>query len=76
MTPLIPATLSSTIVDLAVARYVKIEETVDTTPHLSFKDYILHSLKAFHPEWQGLAPHERVMMGKYFAGGQETKLST
>jgi uncharacterized membrane protein len=71
-----PRDITSTIVDLAVRGYVKIEETVDTTLLIFHsKDYILHSLKPA-TEWQGLAPHEQVMMTNIFAGGEATKLSS
>jgi len=71
-----PRDITSTIVDLAVRGYVKIEETVDTTLLIFHsKDYILHSLKPA-TEWQGLAPHERVMMENIFAGGEQTRLSS
>jgi uncharacterized membrane protein YgcG len=71
-----PRDITSTIVDLAVRGYVKIEETVDTTLLIFHsKDYVFHSLKPA-TEWQGMVPHERVMMENIFAGGQETKLSS
>jgi uncharacterized membrane protein len=71
-----PRDITSTIVDLAVRGYVKIEETIDTTLLIFHsKDYIFHSLKPV-TEWQGLAPHERVMMENIFAGGQQTQLSS
>ena len=71
-----PRDITSTIVDLAVRGYVKIEETVDTTLLIFHsKDYILHSLKPA-TEWQSLAPHEQVMMTNIFAGGEATKLSS
>ena len=71
-----PRDITSTIVDLAVRGYVKIEETVDTTLLIFHsKDYIFHLLKPV-TEWQGLAPHERVMMENIFAGGQQTRLSS
>jgi hypothetical protein len=71
-----PRDITSTIVDLAVRGYVKIEETVDTTLLIFHsKDYIFHLLKPI-TEWQGLAPHERVMLENIFAGGQQTRLSS
>ena len=71
-----PRDITSTIVDLAVRGYVKIEETVDTTLLVFHsKDYIFHSLKP-QTEWQGLAPHERVMLENVFVGGQQTRLSS
>ena len=71
-----PRDITSTIVDLAVRGYLKIEETVDTTLLIFHsKDYIFHLLKA-QSQWQGLAPHERVMLENIFAGGQQTRLSS
>jgi uncharacterized membrane protein YgcG len=71
-----PRDITSTIVDLAVRGYVKIEETVDTTLLIFHsKDYVFHLVKP-QTEWQGLAPHERVMLENIFAGGQLTRLSS
>ena len=71
-----PRDITCTIVDLAVRGYVKIEETVDTTLLIFHsRDYVFHRLKPL-TEWQGLAPHERVMMENIFAGGQQTQLSS
>ena len=71
-----PRDITSTIVDLAVRGYLKIEETVDTTLLIFHsKDYVFHLLKP-QTEWQGLAPHERVMLENIFAGGQQTPLSS
>ena len=71
-----PRDITSTIVDLAVRGYVKIEETAETNLLIFHsKDYILHLLKPV-AEWQGLAPHESVMLENIFAGGQETRLSS
>jgi uncharacterized membrane protein YgcG len=71
-----PRDITSTIIDLAVRGYVKIEETVDTTLLIFHsKDYIFHLVKP-QSEWQGLAPHERVMLENIFAGGQQTRLSS
>ena len=71
-----PRDITSTIVDLAVRGYLKIEETVDTTLLIFHsKDYVFHLVKP-QTEWQGLAPHERVMLENIFAGGQQTQLSS
>ncbi len=71
-----PRDITSTIVDLAVRGYLKIEETVDTTLLIFHsKDYVFHLVKP-QTEWQGLAPHERVMLENIFAGGQQTPLSS
>jgi uncharacterized membrane protein YgcG len=71
-----PRDITSTIVDLAVRGYIKIEETVDTTLLIFHsKDYVFHSLKPA-TDWQGLAPHEQVMLENIFSGGQQTQLSS
>jgi uncharacterized membrane protein YgcG len=72
-----PRDITSTIVDLAVRGFVKIEETTETSLMVFHsKDYIFHLLKP-PTEWQGLAPHESVMLSNIFAGGgQETRLSS
>ena len=71
-----PRDITCTIVDLAVRGFIKIEETVDQGVFLHHKDYIFHLLKP-KDQWQGLAPHERVMLENIYAGGgTETRLSS
>jgi Predicted membrane protein (DUF2207) C-terminal domain len=71
-----PRDITSTIVDLAVRGYIKIEEAADQGIIFHHKDYIFHLLKPQN-EWQGLAPHEQVMLSNVFAGGgTETRLSS
>jgi hypothetical protein len=71
-----PRDITSTIVDLAVRGYIKIEETVDKGLIFHHKDYIFHLLKP-REQWSGLAPHERVMLDNIYAGGStETRLSS
>jgi uncharacterized membrane protein len=71
-----PRDITSTIVDLAVRGYIKIEETVDKGLLFHHKDYIFHLLKP-HEQWSGLAPHERVMLENIYAGGgTQTRLSS
>ena len=71
-----PRDITSTIVDLAVRGYLKIEETVDTTLLIFHsKDYVFHRVKA-EAEWQGLAPHEITMMRNIFGGEPEIRLSS
>jgi Predicted membrane protein (DUF2207) N-terminal domain/Predicted membrane protein (DUF2207) C-terminal domain len=71
-----PRDITSTIVDLAVRGYIKIEETVDPGVFFHHKDYIFHLLKP-KEQWTGLAPHEQVMLNNVFAGGAtETRLSS
>lgn len=71
-----PRDITSTMVDLAVRGYIKIEETEEKGLVFSHKDYIFHLLKP-QVEWtdQSLAPHERVMLENVFSGGQQTRLS-
>ena len=69
-----PRDITSTLVDLAVRGYVKIEEVDDKGLVFHHKDYVFHLLKP-QPQWAGLAPHERVMLENVFGGGQETRLS-
>jgi uncharacterized membrane protein YgcG len=72
-----PRDITSTIVDLAVRGYIKIEETADKGLVFTHKDYLFHLLKPM-AEWNdaGLAPHERVMLENVFQGGAETRLSS
>lgn len=60
-----PRDITSTIVDLAVRGFIKIEETDDRGLLLHHKDYIFHLLQK-RQDWSGLAPHERVMMENIF----------
>lgn len=71
-----PRDITSTIVDLAVRGYIKIEETAEKGLVFSHKDYIFHLLKP-QAQWtdQELAPHERVMLENVFGGGQQTRLA-
>ena len=72
-----PRDITSTIVDLAVRGYIKIEETVEKGLVFTHKDYVFHLLKPM-AQWttQDLAPHERVMLENIFQGGAETRLSS
>jgi len=70
-----PRDITSTIVDLAVRGYIKIEEKVDTFLVFHHKDYLFHLLKANTGWGAELAPHERVMLENIFQGGAETRLS-
>jgi uncharacterized membrane protein YgcG len=71
-----PRDITSTIVDLAVRGYIKIEEKVDTFLVFKKKDYVLHLLKPREQWGNDLSPHERVMLENIFAGGAETQLSS
>jgi uncharacterized membrane protein len=72
-----PRDITSTMVDLAVRGYIKIEETAEKGLVFTHKDYVFHLLKPM-AQWNdaGLAPHERVMLENIFQGGAETRLSS
>jgi Predicted membrane protein (DUF2207) len=71
-----PRDITSTLIDLAVRGYLKIEEVDEKILVFHRKDYILHLLKP-REEWKKLAPHERVMLENIYAGGgTETRLSS
>jgi uncharacterized membrane protein YgcG len=70
-----PRDITSTIVDLAVRGFLKIEETDEKGLLFHHKDYIFHLLQK-RQDWHGLAPHERVMLENIFVGdAPETRLS-
>jgi uncharacterized membrane protein len=63
-----PRDITSTLVDLAVKGYIKIEETESKVLLFSHRDYTFHLLKP--PEtWSALQPHERVMLNHMFSSG-------
>jgi uncharacterized membrane protein YgcG len=62
-----PRDITSTIVDLAVRGFITIEEKMDKGLVFSHKDYVLHLIQK-RQDWQGLAPHERVMLENIFVG--------
>jgi uncharacterized membrane protein len=69
-----PRDITSTIVDLAVRGFIKIEETQDKALVFHHKDYIFHLLIP-REKWDGLQPHERVMLENISADGEQTYLS-
>lgn len=70
-----PRDITSTIVDLAVRGYIRIEEKVDTFLVFHHKDYLFTLLKPAE-QWGGdLTPHERVMLENIFLSGTGTRLS-
>ena len=71
-----PRDITSTIIDLAVRGYVKIEEKVDTFLVFHHKDYLFHLLKPREQWGPDLTPHERVMLENIFVDGAETRLSS
>lgn len=72
-----PRDITSTIVDLAVRGYIKIEETDEKGLLFHNKDYIFHLIKPMD-QWsdKDLAPHERVMLANIFLAGTDTRLSS
>ena len=70
-----PRDITSTLVDLAVRGFVKIEEVDDKGLVFHHKDYIFHLLKP-RDQWGPLVPHEHVMLENVFAGGDATRLSS
>jgi hypothetical protein len=71
-----PRDITSTLVDLAVRGYMKIEETVEKGLIFHHKDYIFHLLKPREQWGADLQPHERVMLENlYTGGGTMTRLS-
>jgi hypothetical protein len=70
-----PRDITSTLVDLAVRGYVKIEEVDNKGMVFHHKDYTFHSLKP-REQWSDLAPHELVMMTNVFDAGDLTALSS
>ncbi|HET9307183.1 MAG TPA: DUF2207 domain-containing protein [Candidatus Sulfotelmatobacter sp.] len=71
-----PRDITSTMVDLAVRGYIKIEETAEKVLLFTHKDYVFHLLKPRDQWGADLAPHERVMLENVFAGGDDTRLSS
>jgi uncharacterized membrane protein len=70
-----PRDITSTIVDLAVRGYIKIEEKVDTFLLFHHKDYLFHLLKPREQWGSDLTPHERVMLDNIFLSGTGVRLS-
>lgn len=69
-----PRDITSTVVDLAVKGFIKIEETKEQHLLWSNKDYLFHSLKP-HSEWNSLKPHEHVMLSHLFEFEETVRLS-
>jgi uncharacterized membrane protein len=62
-----PRDITSTLVDLAVRGYLKIEETESKALVFSHRDYVFHSLKE-PGGWSSLEAHERVTLKHMFPG--------
>ncbi len=70
-----PRDITSTLVDLAVKGYLKIEEKDERVLLFSHRDYVFHSLKP-KESWGSLAAHERVTLNHLFPGdATEIRLS-
>jgi uncharacterized membrane protein YgcG len=70
-----PRDITSTLVDLAVKGYLKIEEKEEKTFLFSHRDYVFHSVKP-KDTWSALTSHERVMLNHMFPGElSEVRLS-
>jgi uncharacterized membrane protein len=65
-----PRDVTSTLVDLAVKGYLKIEETDQKILVFHHRDYLFHLLKP-QAEWGQLAPHEREMLENMFGPGEQ-----
>jgi uncharacterized membrane protein YgcG len=70
-----PRDITSTLVDLAVRGFVKIEEVDEKGLVFRHKDYIFHLLRPM-AQWGDLAPYESVMLTNVFLGGDVTRLSS
>ena len=71
-----PRDITSTIIDLAVRGYIKIEETAEKILIFTQKDYVFHLIKPREQWGADLVPHERVMLENVFAGGTDVRLSS
>jgi len=71
-----PRDITSTVVDMAVRGYMKIIEKHDKVLLFTRKDYVFQLVKP-QDQWQGMVPHERVLMKNVFPGNDtETQLSS
>ena len=71
-----PRDITSTMIDLAVRGYIKIEETAEKILVFTHRDYVFHLLKPREQWGADLAPHERVMLENVFAAGDQIRLSS
>jgi len=71
-----PRDVTSTMVDLAVRGYIKIEETAEKILVFTHRDYVFHLLKPREQWGADLASHERVMLENIFTSGDQTRLSS
>jgi uncharacterized membrane protein len=69
-----PRDITSTVIDLAVRGYLKIEEVDERQLIFKHKDYIFHLLKP--GPWDGLHSHEKVLLNNMFELGDTVRLSS
>jgi uncharacterized membrane protein len=69
-----PRDITSTVIDLAVRGYLKIEEVNERQLLFKHKDYIF-TLQKPGP-WEGLHSHEKVLLNNMFGEGDTTRLSS
>ncbi len=70
-----PRDITSTIVDLAVRGYLKIEEVEDKGLLFTRRDYVFH-LRKPRDQWNDTQAHERVMLNHLFSEGDSIALSS
>lgn len=63
--------ITSTLVDLAVRGFLKIEETSQKILFFNNRDYVFHLLKD-KQDWTGLADHERTILSRIFVGADRS----
>ncbi|MGZ4787172.1 MAG: DUF2207 domain-containing protein [Terriglobales bacterium] len=71
-----PRDVTGTIIDLAVRKYVRLEQcTPDEGVEFTGQDFILRLLRPME-DWKELQPHEQTVLFHTFYGGEWTKLSS
>ncbi len=70
-----PRDITSTVIDLAVRGYLKIEQTEERHLIFSNKDYVFHLQKP-RDQWTDLAPHENVVLSHVFDGSDTRRMSS
>jgi len=71
-----PRDITATIIDLAVRKYVRLEQgTPDEGVHFDGQDFIIRLMRPME-EWKELQPHEQTVLFHTFYGGEWTKLSS
>ena len=71
-----PRDVTATIIDLAVRKYVRLEQgTPDEGVQFDGQDFIIRLLRRME-DWKDLKPHEQTVLFHTFYGGDWTKLSS